>query len=49
MRRAITTFAFGFVFAVMALNATVLSQRIDGIGQQATAGPHMPVVPMTFN
>lgn len=47
MRSVIARLAFGVVFAVVGLNSQLVSQRVDSLGQLATAGPHLPVVPMT--
>lgn len=49
MRRAIAQIAFGMVFAVLSLNGNLVSERVDALGQVATAGPHLPAVPMTMN
>lgn len=49
MRRSFTTIAFGFVMAVVAMTGEMTSQRIDTIGQQVIAGPHLPVIPVTYN
>lgn len=48
MRSLITTTLFGIAFTVLAMTGDGMSQRIDPLGQQVTAGPHMPVEPMTL-
>ena len=48
MRSACKTFAYAMVLTIMALNTSLVANRIDSFGSLlATAGPHMPDHPTT--